>query len=449
VRKPLRGGRHRTLRHAIDAMILLLVASIVAAQRPPIHGRAGPQATRRRRWYNCRDPSGQAYGAAWLAHRATVLKHDVPIRDNTNMESGGWMPAKVATPLQSVDLLDCAVEHLSWLERRIGLRDARGLAKQTWDGELLAMLGKRAKRLERRAMAHRVKGPRRLKTVAVLPFFATSPECEDPKAACTTGSSAPAMRRHFLNTTYWSIVDALTPHVVLSTCSHTDAEFARSHSGLHWFDVLESECFIPRRITGVPFFKPALLGAKTVHSIRGKLQSDEKWSQFDYVYYSEADQVLHTRNARFMLSVVDETTYVSPHRMQPVAHPSDMPSLSTPEGRDWLPRWSQQDLDRMNRIGPVIDVDRAKNWRCCVGRSECTGDGLQGDRQTWTPWKVPKPDLGLVRYDQSFVMVAAHQGSYGKLEFRGCQLEESAQACPFDDQVVAKPPPKKHAAVWK
>ena len=107
--------------YAIDAMRLLLVASIVAAQRPAIQ-RAGAAATRRRRWYNCRDPSGQAYGAAWLAHRATVLKHDVPIRDNTNMESGGWMPAKVATPLQSVDLLDCAVEHLSWLERRIGLR---------------------------------------------------------------------------------------------------------------------------------------------------------------------------------------------------------------------------------------------------------------------------------------------------------------------------------------
>ena len=106
------------------------------------------------------------------------------------------MPAKVATPLQSVDLLDCAVEHLSWLERRIGLRDARGIAKKTWDRELLSMLGKRAKRLERRASSHRVKGPRRLKTVAVLPFFATSPDCGAKSASCNTGSSAPAMRRH-------------------------------------------------------------------------------------------------------------------------------------------------------------------------------------------------------------------------------------------------------------
>ena len=80
-----------------------------------------------------------------------------------------------------------------------------------------------------------------------------------------------------------------------------------------------------------------------------------------------------------------------------------------------------------------------------MGRSECTGDGKQGDRSTWTPWKVPHPQLSLMRYDNSFVMVAAHQGSYGKLEFRGCTLEESDQACPFDDRVVAKPPPKKHA----
>ena len=58
---------------------------------------------------------------------------------------------------------------------------------------------------------------------------------------------------------------------------------------------------------------------------------------------------------------------------------------------------------------------------------------------------MPRPQLSLVRYDNSFVMVAAHQGSYGKLEFRGCTLEESAEACPFDDRVVAKPPPKKHA----
>ena len=52
--------------------------------------------------------------------------------------------------------MDCAVEHLSWLERH-WFEGCEGNSEEDVDGELL-MLGKRAKRLERRAMAHRVKG---------------------------------------------------------------------------------------------------------------------------------------------------------------------------------------------------------------------------------------------------------------------------------------------------
>ena len=169
--------------------------------------------------------------------------------------------------------------------------------------------------------------------------------------------------------------------------------------------------------------------------------------EFDYVYYSEADQVLHTRNARFMLSVIDENTYVSPHRMQPIAHPSDMPSLATPaEGRDWLPRWSQQDLDRMERIGPVIDVDRAKNWRCCVGRSECTGDGLQGDRSTWTPWKVPIRSCRWCGMTTVSSWWPPTKGRTGSWSFAVAHWRRATRRVPLDDRVVAKPPPKKHAA---
>ena len=132
-----------------------------------------------KRWYDCVDPSGEAYGAAWLAHRDTVLAHriDKKIAENTNMETGGWIPRELATPRQSVDLYDCGVEHLSWLERRIGLRDARGEAKETLDAELLDHLGARAERLRRRGARARTASPHRLSTVAVFPFFATSPDC--------------------------------------------------------------------------------------------------------------------------------------------------------------------------------------------------------------------------------------------------------------------------------
>ena len=70
------------------------------------------------RWYPCHDPSGEGYGAAWLAHRSTVLRRKITPMDNTNMETGGWIPQQVATALQSVDLFECSVEHMSWLEQK-------------------------------------------------------------------------------------------------------------------------------------------------------------------------------------------------------------------------------------------------------------------------------------------------------------------------------------------
>ena len=112
-----------------------------------------------------------------------------------------------------------------------------------------------------------------------------------------------------------------------------------------------------------------------------------------------------------------------------MAHPLDLPSLKTAEAQKWLPRWSRDDLRRIENVGQlaaVPDVPRgAPSQRCCVGRSECVADGLAGARDTFSPWKVETPELGLVRYDGSLVMVAAHQGNYGALLFRGCRLEDA------------------------
>lgn len=393
-----------------------------------------------RRWYDCYDPSGEGYGAAWLAHKETVLKHTMNVRPATNMETGGWIPKELATPRQSVDLFDCGVEHLSWLERRIGLRDAKGEAKATWDRELLAHLSARAARLEARSREREVKSPHRLSTVAVLPYFSTSPDCSGSGAKCTTGSSAPAMRRNFLNATFWSIHSALTPHVVLSTCSRPDALFALRESGLPFFDVLESDCHLGEGEER--FFKPSLLGAHTVTRVQEKLREPHgPWATFHYVYYSEADQVLHVRDARRVIAVVDETHYVSPHRMQPMAHPVDLPSIGTKAGAAWLPRWSRDDLRRIRNVGQYDVVPNvphgAPHHKCCVGRSQCRGDKLPGNRASWSPWKVETPNLGLVKYDGSLAMIAAHQGNYGALLFRGCDLTEEHNAglhgCPMRD----------------
>jgi len=52
------------------------------------------------------------------------------------------------------------------------------------------------------------------------------------------------MRRYFLNLTFWTVHKLITPHVVLSVCSDDDERFARTTSGLPFFDVLRSDCRI-------------------------------------------------------------------------------------------------------------------------------------------------------------------------------------------------------------
>ena len=190
--------------------------------------------------------------------------------------------------------------------------------------------------------------------------------------------------RAVLNTTFWSIHAALTPHIVLSTCSEPDADFGRRLSGLPFFDVLLSDCHMDGKSRG-RFFKPSLLGALTVARVRERLTA--AWAHFHYVYYSEADQVLHVRDARRAIAVVDETHYVSPHRMQPMAHPVDLPALGTARGQSWLPRWSRDDLRRMANVGAYDNVSPvpagAPHHMCCVGRAKCDGTpGVRGGRAT-------------------------------------------------------------------
>jgi hypothetical protein len=136
-------------------------------------------------------------------------------------------------------------------------------------------------------------------------------------------------------------------------------------------------------------------------------------------------KVLHVRDARRVIAVVDEGHYVSPHRMQPLAHPVDLPALAVKANQLWLPRWSRDDLRRIRNVGDYDNVTEvpagAPHDMCCVGRARCDGaPGVMGSRATWSPWKVDAPALRLVKYDGSLAMIAAHQGNYGQLLFRGC-----------------------------
>lgn len=109
-------------------------------------------AWRRNAFYMCKD-SGESYSAAWFAPISAVFARKVMPGPREHMETAGSLGLQPTTPLKSVDLLDFSVEHLSWLERRLGLRYLTGDMKATLDRDLRTHLKERERSTREAALA--------------------------------------------------------------------------------------------------------------------------------------------------------------------------------------------------------------------------------------------------------------------------------------------------------
>lgn len=259
-------------------------------------------------YHKCRD-GGEAYAAAYLTTREHIVEH------NSNY-SLGWVNCEMASfimmspakdmnkekdgqILQTLDVLDLSVIHLSAYERSNrkhahALKSARAHAiknpniqsrDRSWAGHTN---GESDTTIEPVINATRILQAEFLdqsktgakprfdhetidflnRTVVVMPFLGTD---------MGAGHSDLSNRYRYLHTCFWSVRNYF-PYVAVSVKSLTDFNYIRS-SGLPVFDVLLNE--------GLP--KSASLPVATVQHTRRKLMSGE-W-QFDFVYYTESDQV--------------------------------------------------------------------------------------------------------------------------------------------------------------
>jgi len=94
-------------------------------------------------FFACFD-NGESYGASWFASTASVFRRVVATGPREHMETAGGLGQPPGnTPLKTVNLLDFSVEHVSWLDRRLGLRYMQGHLKTSLTSEFLAFLKKR------------------------------------------------------------------------------------------------------------------------------------------------------------------------------------------------------------------------------------------------------------------------------------------------------------------
>ena len=92
------------------------------------------------------------------------------------------------------------------------------------------------------------------------------------------------------------------------------------------------------------------------------------WGKFKYVYYSEADLILHMRNTRHLYNILDKTnTYndtnigsisLIPHRMQTIPLPQSFPEHTRK-------LWSENTLESLRNVTVIIEDYSTPRGSCC------------------------------------------------------------------------------------
>ncbi len=385
--------------------------------------------------HKCQDV-GEAYSASYLITKEHLLNQFTGYNLTwVNCEMGSFiMMNQRARPerdvngsvTQTLDVLDFSIIHLSWYERlqkrhaRI-VRDmvakkmssagtstaptkdkaddkgqGKGKAKGKGRGkaddgildasmtsigaveQALALLKERALRLRQSGMPLPV--PELNRTVAIMPFLGSD---------MGAGHSKLGNRLVYLQACFWSIY-AEIPHVVAAVKSEKDAAFARNDSGLPFYDVMV--------LSNLP--KSASLPVATVQQTKARL-ADGRWD-FDYVYFTESDQIL-------MMRIHDELyahlkryprRLILPHRLNP--YPSQILT-----GRYDRPLSTHQPLDWTD-------------MNCCLQRQNCNG------RKEWM--SITKPTVPVLNIFG--LQVALGNVNFHEEIYRPCQLNE-AGGMPF------------------
>jgi hypothetical protein len=333
--------------------------------------------------------AGEAYGAAWLATRRHLVDGHVADFNLTwvNCEMASFTvmghfkrmmkPSGAGVIVQTLDVLDLSVLHLSTYERshkryQTQLWADKKIRKTAWHNIDPVVTASRQVEtdVKRRVKYGGKQAPRSAfseRTIVVMPFLG---------GAMGAGHSVLSNRYHYLRACFWSIYEFF-PHIVMAVTQESDVKWGKENSEMPWFDVVLLE--------NLP--KSASLPMATVQYTRRMLLS-KKWD-FDYVYYTESDQVLMLRNLESYRQYLEAfpLRVLVPHRL--MTYPQDVMEKihkRTKEAAldlDVIPVGDNAKTVTNLRVSVSVSAsprETINDWRdlsCCMPRQNCL------DRKGW------------------------------------------------------------------
>ena len=234
------------------------------------------------KYHKCKN-AGEAYGAAYLITKEHLIYH------NTNYNLT-WVNCEMAsfimmhpnadvnsrvngTIIQSLDVLDFSVLHLSAYERLqrryVSLLKKIPESDPTTAEVITNVTAVLKQRHETSVSLPRNRLAEMRRTVAVMPFLGTG---------MGAGHSVLSNRYLYLKACFWSIFTDI-PNIVVAVTSQEDADYCKHTSGLPFYDVI--------LLSNLP--KLAGLPVGTVQAVKERFM-DGRYD-FDYMYFTESDQV--------------------------------------------------------------------------------------------------------------------------------------------------------------
>lgn len=335
---------------------------------------------------------GETFGGAFLVTREHLIQHPLSLNlSNVNCEAGstniadhGVDPtATIGLIIQSMDVLDYSVIHLSAYER----------AQRKWtktvttteadeENHVREVLQKLIARIKDRtqtllALDYNYSNYFR-RTVVIMPFLGFD---------VGYGNSKPTNRFLYLHACFWSIY-AHTSNIVIYVMNIKDYAYAKHTSKLPFYDVV--------LLANLP--KMTALPYATVLDAKARLL--RKVWDFDYVYYTESDQVLLLRIDDDIFTHLNKypRRVITPHRLTPFPE-----YILTSFNKTWDRSLKPFDWKRM---------------QCCMPRQNCLEPRGKDYRRKWKGLASPE-----VRVVNIFgLLVALGNSNFRKLIYRPCTL---------------------------
>lgn len=245
--------------------------------------------------------SEELYAASWLVPKKVFMKASVSFESYIgNLEGATFSVVHDNRQfgLMTRDYFDMFVEHLSSFTNMLGADQVLKVLIHRMTKMVVHYSG-----IAERVRKHRnpVDEPFLNNTIAIIPFSTKS----------HTGDANVQVRQLFFLLTYYSVcMHFPTIAVAVADEAHLAAfrELNLSVAPFHVF-----KCYRPN----VPFEAHHLMKDMLIKTAESLADSPE-WSRFEFVYFTESDQILHMRNTREihdMLVSNKNAYYMVPHRL--------------------------------------------------------------------------------------------------------------------------------------